>query len=534
MGPEGDYILKYTMGLAILNSPFFFIGHFFAWILGFPRDGFSLPYQVAISMGALVYSIAGIWIMRKVLLHFFRDKLASFIMALIVLGTNYFQLTAYDGAMPHNYLFTLYAVIVWMTIRWHASPNRRDAVFLGIATGLAILARPTSAVIIFIPLLWGIIDKDSLRRKWNMIRTNLFHLLLCILFLAGVLFLQLLYWKIHSGSFFYYSYESTEKLRTIAPYLWHVLFSFKKGWLIYAPMMIFAIIGYYFLAEKNKRVFFALFIFFVVNLAVVSSWPTWWYGGSLGQRSMMESYAILAIPLGYFLRKLVSARPVVKIPFYLVFFFFILLNLFQTWQYMTFKIDPSNMTREYYWAIFGRTKISEESIQLIEGWQVSPGSVPKHVKKFNIRTLQNYDFENLNVPYSTNLVNTIVKNGQYALKMDTGMQFSPGFRSEYGQLSLKSPLGIRVSAWIYSEYPFDENPGSLVVTSNHEGMNYRYESILFEKENLKPHEWNWVIHSYQAPESPGPKDAIQVYIWYRGKKELYVDDLKIELFEPKE
>jgi hypothetical protein len=39
---------------------------------------------------------------------------------------------------------------------------------------------------------------------------------------------------------------------------------------------------------------------------------------------------------------------------------------------------------------------------------------------------------------------------------------------------------------------------------------------------------------YLTPESPDPEDIIQVYVWYRGKKELYLDDLKIDLFEPKE
>jgi hypothetical protein len=344
----------------------------------------------------------------------------------------------------------------------------------------------------------------------------------------------MLYWKIHSGSFFYYSYESDQKLRWIAPYLWQVLFSFKKGWLIYAPMMVFPIIGFYFLAEKNTKIFFSIFLFFLFNLVIISSWPTWWYGGSLGQRTLMESYVILAIPLGYLLQWLSTLKPIARVPFYLVFLFFILLNLFQTWQYMNFIIDPSNMTKEYYWAIFGRTKAPEEAKGFIEGYEVSPGSILKHVEKFNIKVLNNYDFENIDVPYSGNLVTDIVKNGRYAFRMDTGMRFSPGLRSEYGELSKKSQVGIRVTAWIYSKFPFPENPGNIVVTSNHKGLNYRYEAIMFERENLKPGQWNQVVLNYIAPESPDPTDIIQVYLWYRGTKELYVDDLKIELFEPKE
>ena len=88
--------------------------------------------------------------------------------------------------------------------------------------------------------------------------------------------------------------------------------------------------------------------------------------------------------------------------------------------------------------------------------------------------------------------------------------------------------------WIYSKVPFSENPGSLVVTSSHEGLNYRYETISFESGNLKPGQWNKVVMYYLTPESPDPVDIIQVYVWFRGKRELYIDDLKIELFEPKE
>jgi len=472
------------------------------------HDGFSLLYRISNAMVSVVCAISGIWILRKILLCFFLDGIAALTMALIVLGSNYFQLTAYDGAMPHNYLFTLYALIVWLTIRWHEIPRKKYAFSLGLAIGLAILVRPTSAVIILVPLLWGIADKESLQRKWILIKSNLSQVIFCILFLAAVAFLKILSWKIQSSSFFFYSNEPDEELLWIAPNLWQVLFSFKTGWFVYSPILIFSLIGFYFLADKNKAIFFATFLFFMVNLAVIASWPTWWYRDSLGQLALIESYVILAIPFGYLLQWMVLLKPLARVAFFFVFLFFILLNLFETWQYMNFPIDPSNMTKEYYFL--------------------------KQTEKFNIRVLSNYDFEKNNFPASDNLVTDIVKNGQYAYRMDTGIHFSPGLRSSYAELSEKSHLGIRVTAWIYTKVPYSENPGSLIVTSNHEGLNYHYETISFDKENLKPGQWNQVIMYYLAPESPDPKDIILVYVWFFGKKEMYIDDLKIELFEPKE
>ena len=330
-------------------------------------------------------------------------------MVLVVLGTNYFHLSAFDGALEHNILFTLYALIVWLTIRWHEMPKRKFAICLGLAIGLAILVRPASSVIILVPLLWGIVDKESLQRKWILIRSNLSQVILCILFLAAVVFLQMLYRKIQSGNFFYSGNAPDEKIRWIAPYLWQVLFSLKKGWFIYTPVMVFPLIGFYFLAEKNRTIFFAAFLFFLVNLAVVSGSPTLWDSKGLGQIALMESYVILAIPFGYLLQWMANFKPVARVLFYFVFLFFILLNLYQTWQYMNFMTDPSNMTTEDYFL--------------------------KNTGKFNIRVLSNYDFENKDFPIPGNLVTDIVKDGRYAFRMDTGMTFSPGLHSTYAELS---------------------------------------------------------------------------------------------------
>ena len=49
---NGNYVMKYPIGMAILYFPFFLIAHFLAGLLDYPTDGFSLPYQMGISWGA--------------------------------------------------------------------------------------------------------------------------------------------------------------------------------------------------------------------------------------------------------------------------------------------------------------------------------------------------------------------------------------------------------------------------------------------------------------------------------------------------
>ena len=56
------YVIKYTMGQALLWWPFFRAAHFYAQHSGgrYPPDGYSLPYQWALYLAGLSYAILGL------------------------------------------------------------------------------------------------------------------------------------------------------------------------------------------------------------------------------------------------------------------------------------------------------------------------------------------------------------------------------------------------------------------------------------------------------------------------------------------
>jgi hypothetical protein len=86
---EGEPMYFFLMGTAIVYLPFFFIGHFSAFLLGFPMDGFSSPYQYSMVIGGIIYTLLGLYFLRKILLHFFSDRITSILLLIIVFGTNY-------------------------------------------------------------------------------------------------------------------------------------------------------------------------------------------------------------------------------------------------------------------------------------------------------------------------------------------------------------------------------------------------------------------------------------------------------------
>ena len=120
---------------------------------------------------------------------------------------------------------------------------------------------------------------------------------------------QFIYWKLVSGSFVVNSYANNlgEGFDWFTPYILEVLFSFKKGWLLYTSLMFFAICGFYFWIKKAPNGFVALLVF-LIFFYVVSCWTTWWYAESFSQRALLDIYPLMTIALGFFILKIKDSK----------------------------------------------------------------------------------------------------------------------------------------------------------------------------------------------------------------------------------
>jgi hypothetical protein len=173
-GIDGGWVLKYPMGMALLYSPWFLVGHIWAGFSAFPTDGFSYPYQASLVYGSFVYTVIGMIILWKSLHRFFKPATVSAILILIVFGTNYLVHTVFhgQGLMSHNYLFTVFAFILYFTIKWHDKPGMKYAIALGITIGIAALSRPTELLVIIIPILWNVKNKADFITKIQLLKEN--------------------------------------------------------------------------------------------------------------------------------------------------------------------------------------------------------------------------------------------------------------------------------------------------------------------------------------------------------------------------
>lgn len=159
---QGEPMYFFLMGMSILYLPFFLIGHALAGILKFPMDGFSAPYQYSLVVGAVIYTLIGLFFFRKNLRHFFSERISAIIMIIIVFGTNYIHHLTDKDLETVNMLFMLMNIILWNTIKWHESQNFKNLLAIGLCTTLMVLVKPSEVFIVMLPLLWNVTLMDSL------------------------------------------------------------------------------------------------------------------------------------------------------------------------------------------------------------------------------------------------------------------------------------------------------------------------------------------------------------------------------------
>ena len=261
--PNGRHVFKYLGGVAVLQLPFFAIGHAVAHLTNAPTDGFSLPYQYALVFGAFFYAFVGLFYLRRFLLLYFDDKTVAFTLLLLTIASNWVQYLAIDSAMSHIYIFPLYVFVLLATKRWHERPNLFSAFAVGGVIGLATICRPTEAVMLFIPLLWNTHNRATATQKWQLVQQNKFSIAVAML---GGLFAvapQLLYWKYASGRFVY---DVGSKWYFLNPYF-RVLFGFEKGWFVYTPVTILFVMGLFFI--RRYAFYRSVLVFCLLNILVV-------------------------------------------------------------------------------------------------------------------------------------------------------------------------------------------------------------------------------------------------------------------------
>lgn len=349
--PNGKPIIRMTMGMAFLWTPFFIIAHGLAHMLDVSTLGYSWPYSLSIFIATLFYLFVGLFFLRKILLRYFSDVTIAVVLVLVVLGTNLMYYVISEPGMTHVYNFGLINLFIYITFKWLDKTNLKYSIILGLLAGIIVLIRPVNIIVLLFPALIGI---SSFSGLWERIEKNWNWILIAGIAAFLVIVPQLLYWKSQTGHFIFNSYMDQGKFYFLKPQIINGLFSYRKGWLLYTPVMFFAFLGFFWVKKYTANLVLPIVIFLVINIYVVYSWWCWWYGGCYGSRPMVDMYGIMAIPLAAFIERVLISKTWMKSIVAFLLLGLILLNQFQMNQYRISLLHFDSMTKEAYWGVFGK------------------------------------------------------------------------------------------------------------------------------------------------------------------------------------
>jgi hypothetical protein len=345
--PNGGHVIKYPLGLSLFYLPVFVVAHGLA-LAGATSapDGFSLAYQCAIQLGGILWAMLGLWVLRGVLRRYFDDLTTAATLLAIGLGTNFFCYASHEAAMSHGTLFMLNAVLLGLTGQWLAHFRRRDALALGLVMGLLALVRFTEAWNVLVPALWGLTSAEALRGRARDLWQHKGQVVLAAGVAGALLLCQVLYWRYYGGAWHIDTYPD-EHFDFAHPHLREGLFSIRKGWLTYSPLMGLALLGIGALRGRVRAALPVLLALLPLVLWVTYSWWDWGYGGSFGARPLISLYPLLSLPLAALLERAFRQRWTGALLGVLL-FVGVALNQLQTLQYYRGILHCCDMTATMY------------------------------------------------------------------------------------------------------------------------------------------------------------------------------------------
>jgi len=343
--------IKTSMGLSFLYAPFFLIAHQYALHSNYVANGYSLPYKLAITISFLFYIAIALFFLKAILLKYFSKTTTAITIVSVIFGTNLLYYILFRGEAVHSYNFSLIVVFVYLIIRWHENPNYLNSILIGLLGGLLVLIRPTNILIFLIFLLYKVGSYNSLKNRVLYFVNNYKKSLIIILSFLLVWIPQFIYWKYVTNKYLYFSYGSAERFFFNNPQIINGLFSYRNGWLLYTPIMIFSIIGIVLLRKKLNSFFVPISLFFITFIYIIFSWWCWWFVG-FGNRAMIGTYGVLAIPFAVYIETILKKKWFFVTVNFIIIGFLIFLNSFQVDQYKRGIIHYDGMTKKAYWTYF--------------------------------------------------------------------------------------------------------------------------------------------------------------------------------------
>lgn len=277
---------KYPIGSALLWSPFILL----AKLISSDHTGYGYIYQFMLLLASICYFMASTILIQKWLNQALKVDIAYVYIFLYTSATTAFYYSFAEPSMSHiPSLFTV-SLYLYVSSKFFGKHKKlRASLLIGFAAALMILTRNQNALFLIFSLADFVHSFDRNRR--NSIQWAFLSAGICILFLVP----QFYYWKIIYGEYLLYSYKGESFKYLNSPKFAEVLFSRVSGLIYWHPIHLISVIGLItILFKKINLLNVLIFLSFILQLYIFSSWECWWLGDSFGYRGLANCIPLLA------------------------------------------------------------------------------------------------------------------------------------------------------------------------------------------------------------------------------------------------
>lgn len=516
---NGQRYIKFPAGMAILYSPFFTIAHATAGGPETPANGYSEPYRFWLVMGALFYVFLGIIFFSKLMLRHFNDRTSATTLLVMFLATNLYYYSAIDGLYTHGHTFFLFSAFMYGCVRWLDTYKWKYVFLLGITGGLMVAVRHIDVLFLLFIILYNIRSLKDLKERFQLFWEHKWKVLVGGGLMVLMMTPQFLYHWYLFGDLFHYAYND-ERFFFTAPHLYDALFSYRNGWLVYTPILIFGILGFLVLQKRVPEVFAISLIGLPVYYYVLASWWCWWFVG-FGNRAYVNMYPLLAFSFAAFVGFLYEKYRIAWNVFNVFIIGAIVLNAFQSEQFNLGILHWDSETKEHYWHVFGhskRTQTQDIYLEKPNNPAAKRDMDSVYVIQFKTLSRQEFNFNN-DFEKHPNFRGEISPRHGFHSKWGLFVPVKQEFAAQIPFKVHENTSHLRVSAWFKGDDDYR-------ITVDAAGQEYPFNMISNEVVEERG-AWKKVQLM-----TPLPKEAkfeqLLFYVWNQKEKPYAMDNLRID------
>ena len=500
---------KYYAGTAISQLPFFTLAWLYCKVSGHELTGFSPPFQIAVSLAALFYFFAALYFLYKILVWHFKLRQLTVALTLLVFsfGSSVFYYTLISPSFSHVITFFWVAFFFWQVSK--ISRGRYSLwtfIFCLFALSMILVIRPVNILVVFfIPVFF-----DSWPGMKSCFASNFKYNRKYIFIGAGVALLpvltQCLAWYAQCGSFVIWSYKH-EGFNWTNPHAVDFLFSYRKGLFVYAPLLLLALGGFYFLFKSNRWRFAWTLGTLAVIVYVLSSWWCWHYAGGFGMRPMTDFLFIFILLFALMVHYV--HRVIIKFVLGLLVVFTIFINLVFSYQFYTDILNPFSMDKEKFWSVFLKT--GKEYRNCFGGMKDEPPYAPNG---FDTLVVKQFAFDN----EPGGVLN--IKNRDFPCEMVGGVNGGNHY-SHYFKITLRRKIH-RAGAG---------DAVSIVISTRNGWGIQPYTHYVLVKESCAEKAGEWVRSTYTVScfNEEIRHNNFWIFFFNPKKQQMSIDDIRVEV-----